>query len=314
MGQLLHTAGFVDIFIEANYLTRDWSNAVFYRGTCHVMLQHFAVYITLDFQVRDIMKDYYKDRSEQPVDQITARIEGAYFKFFASFYESAGIQHSLSKGEVRENPVRDFFDSLLPTRFSVTADEIIDSRGRISPQSDLIVYRASDGIPVLNMQPTILQVESVMCVTEVKSEINISEYKDCLAKATKLFKLRPFDTPLQKYERGRDPGAEDCRIFISIFAYGSNTKGGLKEETERYLQCAKDLGVDPSIIDRIYILDKGVINPADGRYAEDTYDRKIGLFYYYSNMLQFAMRESNRRKEVPYVYYFGRMSEGWKKI
>ena len=48
MGQLLRTAGFIAIFIEANYLIREWLNAVFYRETCHVMLQHFAVYITLD--------------------------------------------------------------------------------------------------------------------------------------------------------------------------------------------------------------------------------------------------------------------------
>ncbi len=260
------------------------------------------------------MKDYYKDRPELPVKQLTARIEGAYHRFFAHFSESSGINHSLSKGEVRENPVRDFFESLLPRRFSVSSGEIIDSRGGISPQSDLIIYRTLDGIPILNMQPTILQVESVMCVTEVKSVINISEYEDCLIKAKKLFKLRPFDTELQKYQRGRDPGPEDCRIFISIFAYSSNTKSGLDEEAKRYLECAKKLDIDPGIVDRIYILGKGVINPADGRYAADTNERRIGLFYYYSNLLQFAMRESTRRNEVPYLYYFGRMSEGWKRI
>ena len=42
-GQLLHVAGFVAIFIEANYLTGERSNAIFYRGICHVMLQHLAV-------------------------------------------------------------------------------------------------------------------------------------------------------------------------------------------------------------------------------------------------------------------------------
>ena len=47
MNQLSHAAGFVAIFIEANYLIREWSNAVFYREICHVMLQHFTVYITL---------------------------------------------------------------------------------------------------------------------------------------------------------------------------------------------------------------------------------------------------------------------------
>ena len=52
ISQLLHVAGLVAIFIEANYLTGDWSNAVFYRETCHVMLQHFAVYITLDLTMK----------------------------------------------------------------------------------------------------------------------------------------------------------------------------------------------------------------------------------------------------------------------
>jgi hypothetical protein len=80
------------------------------------------------------------------------------------------------------------------------------------------------------------------------------------------------------------------------------------------MECARKLNIDPAIVDRIYILGKGVINPADSRYAADTDARKVGLFYYYSNLLQFALRESNRRKEVPYVYYFGRMSEGWKRI
>jgi hypothetical protein len=36
--QTLQVAGFVAIFIAANYLTGDWTNVVFYRETCHVML------------------------------------------------------------------------------------------------------------------------------------------------------------------------------------------------------------------------------------------------------------------------------------
>ena len=34
-------------FVKASGLTGEWSNAVFYMGTCLVMLQYFAVYITL---------------------------------------------------------------------------------------------------------------------------------------------------------------------------------------------------------------------------------------------------------------------------
>ena len=37
----------LSIFIEASEFTGELSNAVFYMGTCLVMLQYFAVYITL---------------------------------------------------------------------------------------------------------------------------------------------------------------------------------------------------------------------------------------------------------------------------
>ncbi|MDD1001959.1 DUF6602 domain-containing protein [Pseudomonas sp. TNT2022 ID642] len=260
------------------------------------------------------MKDYYKSRTEDPAGQITNRMEGSYHRFLAGFTETKAINHSLSKGEQRENPIKDFFEELLPRRFSVTSGEIFDSKGNISPQSDLIIYRTIDGIPVLNQQPTILQSESVMCVTEVKSVINTEAYKDCLIKAKKLFELKPFGKPLQMYERGRDPSSEECRYFISIFAYSSNIKGSLKDEYKRYKQCAEEAGIDEKIIDRIYILGKGIINPSDKKVAADTENRKIGLFYFYSNLLQFATREAIRRKEVPHIAYFGRMSEGWENV
>jgi hypothetical protein len=261
-----------------------------------------------------ILKSYFKSRATDPADQITSRIDGAYHRFLANYIESSGVNHSLSKGEIRENPIRDFFESLLPGGFAVTSGEVIDSFGNVSPQSDMVIYRKADGIPVLNQTPTILQVESVMCITEVKSKINGEEYKDCLVKASKIFKLMPFGGPLQAYERGRQPGPEECRIFLSIFAYASDIKGSLRDEYLRYEKKAQEAGIDPTIIDRIYILGKGVINPTERRYVEDRVDRKIGLFYFYSNLLQFVIRESKRRKEVPYIAYFGRMTEGWEKF
>lgn len=44
---MLPAAGFVAIFIEASYLTADWSNVGFNRRTCRIVLQHFAICITL---------------------------------------------------------------------------------------------------------------------------------------------------------------------------------------------------------------------------------------------------------------------------
>lgn len=260
------------------------------------------------------LRRYYKKRAGDPILQITNRMEGAYQRFLANFIETGSINHPLSKGEQRENPIKEFFESLLPQRFSVTSGEIIDYKGNISPQSDLIIYRSIDGISVFNQQPTILLAESVMSVTEVKSIIDTNEYKDCLNKAKKIFQLRPFNNELELYSRGREPSKNQCRYFLSIFAYKSNSKCSLEDEYKRYKKCAEELGIDEKIIDRIYILGKGIINPSESTYAEDSNERKIGLFYFYSNLLQFATREARRREETPYLEYFGRMSEGWKKI
>lgn len=260
------------------------------------------------------MKDYYKFRKVAPAEAIAQRIEGAHDHFLGSYKESSGVRHGVSRGTQRENPIKGFFNSLLPGNLSATSGEIIDTTGSASSQSDLIVYRASDGIPIFSEEPTILQVESVIGLAEVKSKITADEYKDCIRKMVNLHKLKPFGKELQKYERGRNPDSESCRIFTSIFAYSSDVKGGLIDEYARFMRAADELGFDARNVDRIYILGKGVINPSDKRYAEDRVDRKIGLFYYYSNFLQFAMREVERRKEVPYLLYFGRMSEGWKRI
>jgi hypothetical protein len=133
-------------------------------------------------------------------------------------------------------------------------------------------------------------------------------------KAKKIFQLKPFGRKLQQAERGRDPSPEECRYFISIFAYETDIKGDLKAEHDRFLKCAKELRIDPGCVDRIYILGKGIINPAERMFAADTDEQKIGLFYFYSNLLQFATREAKRRKEVPYLDYFGKMTKGWNKF
>jgi hypothetical protein len=259
------------------------------------------------------MRSSFRRRSKLPATQISKRIDAATSQFLSDFTKTGGFNHSVSKGSQREQPIVKFFHELLPRRFSVTSGEIFDSFANISSQTDLIIYRTIDGIPVLDSDPTMLQSESVMCVCEVKSKISTKEYKDCLKKAKNLHELRPFGNKLRIAASGSEPGNEECRYFISIFAYSSDSVGTLEDECIRFIKCAEDLKIDSKIIDRIYILGKGVINPKELMFAEDTVDRKIGLFYFYVSHLQFAIREARRRSEVPYLEYFGKMSEGWKK-
>lgn len=256
------------------------------------------------------MSTYYKQRSIEAHETIKKRILGAVKNFEASFESSSVFEHNLSKGEHREKPIQTFFRDLLPNKFSVTSGEIIDYKGNTSPQSDVIIFRNSDGIPLFQTEPTIIQVESVMSIIEVKSKITAAEYKDCLIKTEKINRLKPFGKTIQQSERGRKPGSSDTRIFTSIFAYSSDMKGSLKDEYKRYLNKANELNISPLLIDRIYILNKGIINPTDNIYSEENLDKRAFL-YFYSNLLQFLQREASRRNEVPYLEYFGRMTGGW---
>ncbi|WP_152632997.1 DUF6602 domain-containing protein [Aliarcobacter butzleri] len=259
------------------------------------------------------MSKFYKQRSKNVNDAIKQRIIGAVKNFEGKYTESQVFKHSLSKGEYREQPIQEFFRELLPNKFAVLSGEIIDYKGNVSPQSDLIIYRNIDGIPVFKTEPTILLAESVMSIIEVKSKINLDEYEDCLKKAEKLYKLKPFGKSIQQYERGRNPTNKEVRIFISVFAYSSDSKMSMKDEYARFIKRAEELSINPCVIDRIYILNKGIINPTENKYSNETDDNRA-FFYFYSNLLQFLMRESKRRDEVPYLNYFGRMTDGWEQF
>jgi hypothetical protein len=187
-------------------------------------------------------------------DAIKQRIIGAVKNFEGKYTESQVFKHSLSKGEYREQPIQEFFRELLPNKFAVLSGEIIDYKGNVSPQSDLIIYRNIDGIPVFKTEPTILLAESVMGIIEVKSKINLDEYEDCLKKAEKLYKLKPFGKSIQQYERGRNPTNKEVRIFISVFAYSSDSKMSMKDEYARFIKRAEELSINPCVIDRIYTL------------------------------------------------------------
>jgi len=258
------------------------------------------------------LSKYYKERPIERHEAIKQRIIGAIKNIEAIYALSSALNHNLSKGEYREKPIQDFFKELLPNKFDVSSGEVIDYKGKVSSQSDVIIYRNLDGIPILQSEPTILQIESIMSIIEVKSTINVSEYEDCLKKIKKLYTLKPFGNNIQQYERGRIPHKKDVRVFTSIFAYSSDSNMSLNDELSRYLRKANEIGIDPTLIDRIYILNKGVINPSDRVYSDETEDKRA-FFYFYSNLLQFIMRESRRRDEVPYLDYFGRMTGGWEK-
>lgn len=111
----------------------------------------------------------------------------------ARFKESGFINHSGDKGENREEFLMDFLKNHLPKRYGVTKGEIITKEGSRSHAVDIIIYDAVN-CPVLYAGKTsILPIEGVYGIIEVKSSLSKAEFDDAAGKITSFKKLAPRD-------------------------------------------------------------------------------------------------------------------------
>lgn len=109
----------------------------------------------------------------------------------ARFKESGFINHSGDKGENREEFLMDFLKSHLPKRYGVTKGEVITKEGLRSHAIDIIIYDTVN-CPVLYAGKTsILPIEGVYGIIEVKSSLSKTEFDDAAGKITSFKKLAP---------------------------------------------------------------------------------------------------------------------------
>jgi hypothetical protein len=124
IGQQLHAAGLVVIFIDASCLIGARSNAVFYRETCHAMLQPPAVFVrpipmTDAFVNKNdygliLLRDSYDDalaESEEMYDKECERKGNRTPKIERTTRYLLGIKENVLSGQVglyvppRHNPI-----------------------------------------------------------------------------------------------------------------------------------------------------------------------------------------------------------------
>jgi hypothetical protein len=111
----------------------------------------------------------------------------------AKFKESGFIKHSGDKGENREEFIIDFLKRHLPTRYGVTKGEVITKGGQRSHAIDIIIYDAIN-CPVLYAGKTsILPIEGVYGIIEVKSSLSKAEFDDAAKKIESFKSLAPRD-------------------------------------------------------------------------------------------------------------------------
>lgn len=111
----------------------------------------------------------------------------------ARFEESGFIRHSGDKGENREEFLIEFLKKHLPKRYGVAKGEVITKDGSRSHAIDIIIYDAVN-CPILYSEKTsILPIEGVYGIIEVKSSLSKAEFDDAAAKITSFKRLAPRD-------------------------------------------------------------------------------------------------------------------------
>lgn len=261
-------------------------------------------------------KSYYKARPSKPNPAFQSKFDKAILELAAAFVGSKEFNHSLTKGTEREVPLRTFLRNALPDNFEIKSGEVVDVFNSSSPQLDLMVYDKTKTIEFYSGHSVIIPAETLLVSIEVKSILNRDEAKKILINAARLKSLRPYKRALKLKTREDDNKPPHCRFFHCVYAYHTDYKQDdwATSEYNRFIQVAKELGMDLKNVDRIYVANKGIINAVNGMGVNENSNGITSLMYFFAHILNFAFRENNRRPSVPYELYFGRQSEGWKNL
>ena len=258
----------------------------------------------------------FKGRRRTPIPIFESGFKAALHEFTAEFLKSADFKHALSKGEEREIPIQRFFQDHLPGEFGVERGEAVDIGGRRSPQLDLMIFNRMRNFAFYTGKLKILPAEALLVSMEVKSLLTKTEIQKSFKAAERLNQLRPFKAKLADRRREGSPADGHARFFHCIFAYHSDLSHDtwLVEEYLRLSNVASELALSPTLIDRVYVADRGMINVAWQNGVEEAPGEGTALMQFYMHILNFLSRENARRDPVPYLEYAGKMTGGWKSL
>lgn len=235
-----------------------------------------------------------------------------------AWLRAKNFQHSGIRGDEREEAVRKFLRERLPGAYAAVKGEAIDFQDRHSTQLDIAIYDCIRNCPLIAKSDQILlPAEALLSVVEVKSVLTLDELKTCFEAAKQLRRLKPFkenfvDTRLNgTWADDRKP-----RCFYTVLAYESNLGPSewLTKEWDRVNKAADEVQCQPNIIDRILVLDRGLIIPTFQSGKIIAVDSEEALHEWFLHLINFLSRENARRPAVDWQLYTSRRARGWQRL
>lgn len=255
---------------------------------------------------------------KEPSDVFRAVLDEAANKLALSSREVTSFEHHGIKGDERAAALADFLRTHLPGNFDVKKGEAIDFSDTRTGQLDLIVYDRAGSSPILvGNENLLLPCESLYVVIEVKTTLTQNELDGAYRSASKVRCLRPFKA---RFVGSRLDGAaaddKNYRCMYVVFAYNTNLgmEDWLSKEFKRIELSAKRANCGLDVLDRIVVLDRGMINPCTSTGKATNKDGESIFLELYVHIVNFINRERDRRPSVDWQVYSARTSPGWMKL
>lgn len=257
--------------------------------------------------------------TKTPSDVFRAVMEKAKRRLQLESSDAADFKNTGIRGDERAASLAEFFRERLPKNFGVGKGEAIDFRDTRTGQLDFIIYDQARCAPIhTGNENLLLPCEALYCVIEVKTTVTQDELNTSYRAARKVRALRPFKHPFIAARKDGSSATDDRdRCLYVIFGYSSNLANDAEWAGKEYLRlesAAKSAGVARDCLDRLFILDRGIINP-DKRVGKWEVGNADSVFLEsYLHIVNFLGRESGRREPVDWQMYGPRTASGWTPL
>lgn len=257
--------------------------------------------------------------TKTPSDVFRSVMANAKRRLLLDSVDAADFEHKGIRGDERAASFAKFFRERLPEKFGIEKGEAIDYRDTRTGQLDFVIFDRSRCGPIrVGGENLLLPCEALYCVIEVKTRITQDELDTSLKAAGKVRALRPFKKPfIAARQDGSSADDDRDRCLYVIFGYTSNLGNDFEwaeKEYRRLSGAAGSAGVPPDCVDRLFVLDRGIINPQKPAGKWDAGNADSVFLESYLHIVNFLGRESERRKPVDWQMYGPRSASGWRTL
>ncbi len=240
-------------------------------------------------------------------------------QLWLGFKRAGAKRHTVLRGGSREEALADFLTAQLPSRFAVTQGEAVDAKENRTTQLDVIVYDRNLTAPLLSEKSgDLLPAEALLAVVEVKSTLTKAELEKCARAARSLSALQPYGKqflPPRKAGEAAVDGQPRCLYSVIAFSSDLGETDWAKKEWRRLHAATKAASVDVDRVDRVLVLDRGMLVPPWGRARVSPDQGKGMLREWFLHVTNFLVREASRRPGFDFERYGRkRKNPNWQEL